>query len=220
MKSCDRIEKLITLSDLDALSTKERDEIAQHTASCEKCCEKVKMMEGYINLIQSMRENQPRLDNPSALADSIIDSIGDLNANSTAEIKSNRFKLQPFYFRVAASILLFIMAGFYVQQSLYVSQMESLLRLTYESKNANKPLLNSYNECLSFSEDFIKEQLVADSRYLDLLVKLSQKYPLRGYRNFASTVCLRFNSEFNNADIEMKKRMVIEILNSTINQNH
>lgn len=220
MKSCDKIETLITLSDLDDLSIKERDEIAQHTVVCEKCKKKVKEMESYFNLIQSLNGNQPRLDNPSALTDSIIDSIGGLNANSTTEIKSKRFKIRPFYFRVAASILLSIMVGFYVQQNLYVTQMESSLRLTYESKNANKALLNSYNECLNFSEDFIKDQLVADSRYLNMLVKLSRQYPLRSYRGFASTVCLRSNSEFNNADIEMKKRMVIEILNSTINQNH
>ncbi len=220
MKSCDRIEKLITLSNLDDLSIKERDEIAQHTAVCENCKEKVKEMEGYSNLIKSLQENQPRLDNPSALTDSIMNSIKGFNANSTVLIKSNRFKIQHFYIRVAASILLFIMAGFYVQQNLYVSQMELSLKLTYENKNANKPLLNSYNECLNFSEDFIKEQLVSDSRYLDLLTKLSQKYPLRGYKSFASTVCLKSNSEFNNADLEMKKKMVVEILNSTINQNH
>lgn len=220
MKSCDRIEKLIILSNLDDLSIKERDEIAQHIAVCENCKEKVKEMEGYINLIQTLKTNQPRLDNPSALTDSIMNSIEGLNANSTVMIKNNPFKIQPFYFRIAASILLFIMAGFYVQQNVYVSQMELSLKLTYENKNANKPLLNSYNECLNFSEDFIKEQLVSDSRYHDLLTKLSQKYPFRGYKSVASEVCLRSNSEFNNADLEMKKKMVIEILNSTINQNH
>jgi len=220
MKSCDRIEKLITLSDLEDLSIKKRDEIAQHTAVCEKCMEKVKEMEGYINLIQTLHASQPRLDNPSALTDSIVDSISGLNANSTVDNKSSKFKINPYYMRIAAGILLFIMAGFYMQQSVYVSQMESSLKLTFENKSANKPMLNSYNECLSFSEDFIKTQLVDDSRYLNLLVKLSQQYPLRSYRGFASTVCLRSNTEFNNADIEMKKKMVIEILNSTINQNH
>ncbi len=220
MKSCDRIEKLITLSNLDDLGIKERNEIAQHTAVCKKCMEKVKEMEVYNNLIQTLRETQPRLDNPTALTYSIVELISGLNANSTLSDKSNKFKIKPFYLRVAASILLFIMVGFYVQQSIFVSQMESSLRRTYERKNANKPLLNSYNECLNFSENFIKDQLVADSRYLNLLVKLSQQYPLRSYRGFASTVCLRSNSEFNNADLEMKKKMVIEILNSTINENH
>lgn len=220
MKSCDKIEKFITLSDIDAISAKERDEIAQHIKTCEKCSEKANEMKGYINLIQSLQNEQPRLEYPSALTDSIIDSINDLNTKLSAYSNNSRIKINPFYFRVAASILLFIMFGFYVQQNVYVSQMESSLRLTYNSKKINNPLLNSYNQCLSFSEDFIKDQLVTDSRYFNLLVKISQKYPLRGYRSYASAVCLRSNSEFNNADLEMKKRMVIEILNSTINQNH
>lgn len=220
MKSCDRIEKLITISDLGDLSIKEKSEIAQHISLCEECREKVKEMEGYFSFIKTTQNNQPRLDNPSALTNSIMDSISGLNAKSPANTQNNKFKIQPFYFRIAASILLLIMSGFYVQQNMYTGSMESTLKLTYESKSANKPMLNSYNECLNFSEDFIKNQLVTDNRYLDLLAELSQKYPLRSFRGFASVVCLRSSSEFNNADLEMKKRMVIEILRYTANQNH
>jgi hypothetical protein len=220
MKTCDKIEKLITISDLGDLSIKERDKIAKHTAICEKCRLKVKEMEGYFSFIQSLQKDQPTLDNPSSLTDSIIGSINELKANPSVVHKSNTFKIQPVYFRVAATVLLFIMTGFYVQQYVYVSQMESSLRLTYEIKNSNKPLLNSYNECLNYSEDFIRDQLIADTRYLNQLVMLSKQYPIRGYRSLASAVCLRSNSEFNNATLEMKKRMVIEILNSSINQNH
>lgn len=220
MNSCDKIEKSITLSDLDDLSIKERDEIAKHIEKCEKCSRKVKEMNEYYRLIQPLRDAKPELNNAAELTDSIISAVSGLKESYSVEPKRDRFKIQPFYFRVAASILLLIMAGFYIQQSLYVNRMESSLRLTYASKNANRTLVNSYNECLNFSEDFIKEELTADTHYFNLLLKLSEKYPLKSYRNFASAVCLKSNAEFNSADLEMKKRMVIEILNSNLNQNH
>jgi len=220
MKSCDRIEKLITLSDPDDLSIWERDEIAKHIEKCEKCSQKAKEMNEYYRLIQPLQDSEPVLNNAAELTDSIISAVSGLKENTTVEGSRYRFKIQPFYFRVAASILLFAMVGFYVQQSVYVNQMESSLRLTYAIKNANKPMMNGYNECVEFSEDFIKDELIADTRYLNLLLKLSEKYPLKSYKNFASAVCLKSNAEFNNADLEMKKRMVIEILNSNLNQNH
>ncbi len=220
MKSCDRIEKLIMLSDLENLNAKERDAIAKHLENCEKCSQKAKEMNEYYNQIKPLRDATPHLNYATELTDSIILEARRLKANNTVIQSRNRFKIQPFYLRAAASILLLIMAGFYVQQNIYVNQMESSLRLTYESKKNNKSMLNGYNECLNFSEDFIKEQLVADSRYLDLIAKLTHRYPLRGYKSFASAVCLKSNSEFNKANLEMKKMMVIEALNSTINQKH
>jgi hypothetical protein len=220
MKSCDRIEKRITLSDLDDRSIKERDEIAKHIEKCAKCSQKVKEMNKYYRLIQSLRDTKPELINAAELTDSIFSAVSELKESYSAQPERNQFKIQPFYYKIAAIILLFVMTGFYLQQSLYVNQMESSLRLTYASKKANKPLMNSYNECLKFSEDFIKNEMINDTHYLNLLLKFSQKYPLKSYRNFASEVCLKSNTEFNSADLEMKKRMVIEMLNSNLNQNH
>ncbi len=220
MKSCNRIEKLITLSDLDDISIKERDEIVKHIEKCEKCSQKVKEMNEYYRLIQTLQDSKPEQSNAAELADSIISAVNGLKESYPVEQKKIGFKIHPFYYKIAASILLFVMTGFYVQQSVYVNQMESSLRLTYASKKVNKPLMNSYNECTKFSEDFIIDELIADNHYFNLLLKLSQKYPLKSYRNFASDVCLKSNNEFNSADLEMKKRMVIEMLNSNLNQNH
>ncbi len=220
MKSCDKIEKLITLSDLDGLSISERDDIAKHIEKCERCSQMVKEMTEYYRLIQPLQDSTPELKNPTELTNSIISAVTELKENNPPQQSMARFRIQPFYFRIAAGILLLIMAGFYVQQRLYVYQMESSLKLTFTSKSANKPMVNSYNECRKFSEDFIKDQLVADTHFQKLLMKFSTKYPLKSYRNIASAVCLRSNSEFNNADLEMKKRIVIEILNSNLNQNH
>lgn len=220
MKTCDKIEKLITLSDLDDLSINKRDAIAKHIEKCEKCSRKVNEMNEYYRLIQSLQDSKPEMKNAAELTDSIINAISGLTRNNVAEQSGYRYKIQPHYFRIAASILLIIMAGFYAQQSASVVQMETSLRITYNSKNANKILVNSYNDCLRFSEDFIKDELITNTHYSNLLLKLSEKYPLKSYRNFASAICLRSNAEFNNANLEMKKRIVIEILNSNLNQNH
>lgn len=220
MKSCDRIEKLIILSDLNDLNQKERNEIANHIAKCENCSQKVKELDRYHMLIQSLQDSKPELHNASELTESIIGAINELKESHTDAQRKDRLKIQPFHLRIAASFLILIMAGYFTQQSMYVSQMETSLRLTYTSKNANKPLMNSYNECLNYSENFIKDQVFTDIHFTDLLLKLSRKYPLKSYRNYASAICLKSNAEFNNADLEMKKRMVIEMLNSNLNQNH
>jgi len=219
MKLCDKIEKIIILSDLNSLSIKEKKAIFGHIEQCEPCKLKVQEVGNYQRFILTLRNTSPELNNPVDLTNSIMNSIDKLRVGNNSKLKKLWAEIHYFSYKIAAGILLFVLIGFYLQQKIYVNKHIISLEISYASKNKNKPLINNYNNCLEFSERFIKQQMASDGKFSDLILEHFRKNPFKVYSNYASTICLQSHAQFSTADNNTKKKIIIEFLCGDINQN-
>ena len=162
MKLCNKIEKLITLSDTVELNGKMKKLISEHLQNCDACKQKAREIEMYRQFIQKLGNVEPELSNPAELTDSIMNSI-EKTAGFEKNLHKNSNPITQFnFYKIAASILLFVISGFYIQHRMYVNKMILTLEASYEEENKNKGLINDYNQCLEFSERFIKQQIATD----------------------------------------------------------
>lgn len=219
MTLCTRINKIVLLSDFKKLTAKELKAISEHIGECSNCKQKIEQMEEYHKYIQSVKTTVPELRNPDELTNSIIDSIDNLKSSDRGLPKVTKLKLPLNIYKVAAAILLFLFTGFYAQQKIYVSKQLAALEISYAAKNKNKSMIENYYQCKEFSKQYIKQQITSDKKFSGLLSDIFFKKPLLNYDKYASTICLQAHAEFSNADSELKKKIIIEIITADLNQN-
>lgn len=215
---CNKIDKLIVLADIAALDINEKKAISEHIEKCELCKQKVLEMKEYQQFIQTIRNIDPELTNCDELTNTIMNSIEYSGSTNKNMYKKSGIKIMRISYKIAASIMLFLLIGYYVQQKTYVNNMTAELEVTYTGKSKNSPFVNNYNECLEYSEKYIK-QMASDDSFSKTLREIFRRNPFKIYDNYTSAICLQSNVDFQKADIELKKKMIIDLLNSDLNQN-
>jgi hypothetical protein len=214
---CNKIEKLIMLSDIQKLSEKESREISDHIAFCTECNEKAQQMSEYQTYIHELKNSEPVLTSPEDLTQSILDkAFSETNPRKTFLSKSLNMGFRH-YRQIAASILLIIISGYYLQQKISVNNALADLNKTYHEAAGNTVLTQDFNECKDYAEARLKQLLETDKDFAEILSKLNPESTEYKLQKYTSGICLYTYENFDKAKPEQQKQIILKFLRTNLN---